>query len=58
MFNDGDEALKSIFRISLAANKLNSSNYTIKMLSYTASKVVRTESNKKIGERTVEELLE
>jgi len=36
---------------------LHSSNYTIKMLSYTASKVVRTESNKKIEERTVKEIV-
>ena len=56
LFNEGHEALKSIFRISLGASELHSSNYTIEMLSYTASKVVRTENRKKIGERTVEEL--
>ena len=57
LFNDGDVALKSIFRIILAANKFPSSNYTVEMLSYTASKVLSTESRKKIGQRTVEEIV-
>ena len=46
LFNDGDVALKSIFRIILAANKFPSSNYTVEMLSYTASKILSTESRK------------
>ena len=41
LFNDGDSALNSIFKISLATNKqINRSNFTFEMISYTASTVI------------------
>jgi len=57
LFKDGAMALKSIFKIGLIANEFPSSNYSIEILSYTASKVVRTETRKKIEERDVVELV-
>ena len=46
LFNDNDQALRWIFRIGLAASELHRSNYTIKMLSYKASEILRTERRK------------
>jgi len=40
LFNDGDKALSSIFKISLAHKKFRSSNFTCEMVNYTPSKIV------------------
>ena len=49
--------LKSILKISLATNQYHKLNFTIKALRYTASKIVKIESRKKIEERSVKELM-
>jgi len=56
LFNDIDSALNSIFKISLAPNKMHRSNFTCEMVSYTASKVVGITRGKKIAERSRKEL--
>jgi len=58
LFNDGDIALSSIFKIRLAPNNQNErSNFTLEMVSYTASKVVGIKRGKKIAERSRKELV-
>jgi hypothetical protein len=48
LFNDGDSGLKSIFKISLADNPFHKLNSTIKMVSYTASKLIEIKREKKM----------
>jgi len=57
LFNDGDSELKSIFQISLTANPFHKLNHTIEMVSYTAAKFMGNEIGKKIGERSIKELV-
>ena len=57
LFNDGDIKLKSIFRVSLLPNSYHKLNYTIEMTSYSSSKLQGIIRRKKIGERTVKELV-
>jgi hypothetical protein len=55
--DDGKSKYISIFDISLATNPFHKLNYTIEMVSYTASKIVRIKRGKQIGERTIKELV-
>jgi hypothetical protein len=57
LFNDGDSELKYIFQLSLLPNPVHSLNYTIEMASYSASEHQGINRRKKIGERTVKELV-
>ena len=57
LFNDGDLKLKSIFQVSLLQNSFHRLNYTIEMTSYSASELQGINRRKKIGERTVKELV-
>ena len=57
MFNEGDSELKSIFKISLAANPFHKLNYTIEMVSYTASKIIGIKRDKKMEEKSIKELV-
>ena len=57
LFNDGDSELKSIFQISLADNPFHKLNSTIKMVSYTASKLIEIKREKKMEERSIKELV-
>ena len=57
LFNDGDSGLKAIFQISLAHNPFHKLNYTIEMMSYTASKIIEIKREKKIEERSIKELV-
>jgi hypothetical protein len=57
LFNDGDSGLKAIFQISLATNPFHTLNYTIKMVSYTASKIIGFKRKKKIEEMSIKELV-
>ena len=56
LFNDGDCKLKSIFKMSLT-NTFRKLNYTIEMVSFTASKIIGIKKGKKIGERSIKELV-
>jgi hypothetical protein len=57
LFNDGDSALNSIFKISLAPNKFRRSDFIFEMVSYKPSKVVGIKRGKKIAERSRKELV-
>jgi len=57
LFNDGDSKIKSIFEISLTANPVHKLNYKIEMMSYTTPKVIGIKRRKKIGERSIKELV-
>jgi hypothetical protein len=57
LFNEGNNELKSIFNISLAANPFHLLNYTIEMVSYTTAKIVGIKSGKKIGDISIKELV-
>jgi len=57
LFNDGDSALNSIFKISLAQKKIHSSKYNCEIVSYTASKIVEIKRGKKIAERSRKEIV-
>ena len=57
LFKTGGSELESILEISLVNNKLHKLNYTIEMVSYTASKIVSTIRRMKIGETPVKELM-
>ena len=57
LFNDGDSGLKSIFKISLLPNSFHKLNLTIETVSFTESKIAEIKRGKKIGERSVEELV-
>jgi hypothetical protein len=57
LFNDGDSNLKYIFQVSLLPNSFHSLNYTIEMTSYSSSEHKGINRRKKIGERTVKELV-
>ena len=39
LFNDGDSELKYIFQVSLLPNSFHKLNYTIEMISYSASEL-------------------
>ena len=55
VFPDNFEKLElsSIFNINLAVNPFHKLNYTVKMVSFTASKVLEVVKRKKIGERSI-----
>ena len=55
LFNDGDKEFNSIFKISFADNLFHKLNYTIEMVSYTASKIIGVKEGKKIGESSIKE---
>ena len=57
MFNEGNSELNSIFNISLDANLPHWRNYTIKMVSYTASKIIEIKKGEKISESSVDQLM-
>ena len=57
LFNDGDSDLKYIFQLSLLSDPFHSLNYTIEMTSFFASEPQGINRRKKIGERTVKELV-
>jgi len=57
LFNDGDSELKYIFQVSLLQNSFHSLNYTIEMTSYSASQHQGINRRKKIGQRTVKEIV-
>jgi hypothetical protein len=57
LFNEGDSELLSIFNISLAINPFHKLNYTIEMVSYTASKIIEIKRDKKMEERSIKELV-
>ena len=57
LFNDGDSELKSIFKISLAVNEFQKFSYTFEMVSYKPSKMAGVKRGKKIGDRSVQELM-
>jgi len=57
LFNGGDNALNSIFKISFTHNPFHKLNYTIEMVSYTASKIVGIKRTKKIEEKSIKELV-
>jgi len=57
LFNDGDSELKYIFQMSLLPNPFHSLNYTIEMTSFFASELQGINRRKKIGERTVKEIV-
>ena len=57
LFNDGHSGLRAIFQISLANNPFHKLNYTIEMMSYTASKIIEIKREKKIEERSIKELV-
>ena len=55
--DDGNNKLSSIFQVSLLPNSFHRLNFTIEMTSYSASKLQGINRRKKIGERTVKELV-
>jgi len=55
LFNDGDSELKSIFKINVIDDPFHKLNYTIEMVSFKTN--LRTKRGKKIGERSIEELV-
>jgi len=57
LFNAGNSELKSIFEISLEPNPPHLLNYTIEMVSYTASEIKEIIKGEKIGESSVSELM-
>jgi len=56
LFNDGDNKLNSIFKISFTDNPFHKLNYTIELVSYTAPKIVGIKRAKKIEEKSNKEL--
>ena len=54
---DGEDKLSSSFQVSLLPNSFHRLNFTIEMTSYSASKLQGINRRKKIGERTVKELV-
>jgi hypothetical protein len=56
MFNDGESEFNSIFKMGLTANPFHKLNYTIEMVSYTASKIIGVKRGKEIGEMSIKEL--
>jgi hypothetical protein len=57
LFNAGDIELQYIFQLSLLPNLFHSLNYTIEMTSYSSSEHQGINRRKKIGERTVKEIV-
>ena len=57
LFSNGDIKLSSVFEVSLLPNLFHRLNYTIKITSYSASELQGFNRRKKIGERTVKELV-
>jgi len=57
LFNEVDNELNSIFRVSILKNHFHSLEYSIKMTSYSASENLGINRAKSIGERTVKELV-
>jgi len=57
LFNNGDSELKYIFEVILLPNSFHSLKYTIEMTGYSASELKGINILKKIGERTVKELV-
>jgi len=57
LFIDGDIKLSSVFQVSLLPNLFHKLNYTIEMISYSASELQGFNRRKKIGERTVKGLV-
>ena len=57
LFNSRNSELESIFQISLTANPFHKLNYTIEMVSYTASKIIEVKRGKTIEERSIKELM-
>jgi len=57
LFNDGDTELKYIFQVSFLHKSSHSLIYTIEMTSFSASEHQGINRRKKIGERTVKELI-
>jgi len=55
--NDGDSDLNSIFNISLEANPFHKLNHTIELVSYKTSEIIRRKKGKKIGDRSITELV-
>ena len=57
LFNDDDNELKYIFKVSLLPNSFHKQNYTIEMVSFTTSKIVEIERAKKMEEKSIKELV-
>jgi hypothetical protein len=57
LFNEGDNEFTSIFQFILVDNPFHKLNYTIKLVSYTASKIINNKKGKQIGERSIQELV-
>ena len=57
LFSGDDNEFDSVFKISFADNPFHKLNYTIEMVSYTASKIIGVKRGKKIGESSIKELL-
>jgi len=57
LFSGDDNDFDSVFKISFADNPFHKLNYTIKMVSYTTSKIVGTKRAKKMEEKSIKELV-
>jgi hypothetical protein len=57
LFNDGDNEFNSIFNVSFTDNLFHKLKYTIKMMSYTDSKIVGIKKAKKMEEKSIKELV-
>jgi hypothetical protein len=57
LFNEGDNELKNIFKVSLLPNSFHKLNYTIDMVSYTTSRIIEIKRAKKMEEKSIKELV-